>query len=129
MTTKKTRKKVYRPKDPVSGKFLPMCDAPKDPALADIDVDNLPTKFKTAEELRGYILKQTDGGAEIVDKLLKDFKSQSKKITPAVQRDIAKILLEMIIPDPKQTMTMGMESPDGKFIFQWSNEVPDAKTD
>ncbi|RLC82962.1 MAG: hypothetical protein DRJ03_18255 [Chloroflexi bacterium] len=119
----RTMKKNPRPKDPVTGKFVQKNTVQKELALANIDVDNLPTKFRTAEELRGYILKQTDGGADIIKKLLKDLKTTSKRVTPAVQRDIAKMLMEMLIPDAKQTLQMGLESPDGKFVFKWANET------
>ena len=35
-----------------------------------IDVDNLPSWFRTSEELRGYILHKTNGGREVVDEII-----------------------------------------------------------
>lgn len=85
-----------------------------------IDIDKLPTQFQTAEELRGYILAQTNGGRDILDKLIGDFKSH--KTTKAVRRDIGKMLLEMLTPQKGQNIEIGMASPDGKFVFKWMNE-------
>ena len=94
---------------------------PLSPKLTDIDIEKLPTRFQTTEQLRGYILAQTDGGRQIVDTLLADFRS--RKSNKTIKRDLAKMLLELITPDSKQSLEIGMQSPDGKFLYRWQNEV------
>jgi hypothetical protein len=93
---------------------------PLSPKLADIDIEKLPTKYTTAEQLRGYILAQTDGGRQIVDTILADFRS--KKSSKQIKRDLAKMILEIITPEKGQKMEFGFESQDGKFAFRWQNE-------
>lgn len=85
-----------------------------------IDVDNLPTQFRTAEELRGYILAQTNGGRDIIDNIIRDFKSH--KTSKTVRKDLAKMLLEMITPQKGQAIELGFQSPDGQFVFKWEGE-------
>ena len=94
---------------------------PLKPKMADIDIEKLPTTFNTSEQLRGYILAQTDGGRVIIDTVLADFRS--KKSPKTLKRDLAKMLLDLITPEKGQKMEFGMESPDGKFVFRWQNEV------
>lgn len=94
---------------------------PLSPKLQDIDIDKLPTRFQTIEQLRGYILAQTDGGRQIVDTVLADFRS--KKSNKTIKRDLAKMLLELIAPDKHQSIEVGMQSADGQFVFRWQNEV------
>jgi hypothetical protein len=93
---------------------------PLSPKLADIDIEKLPTKYTTAEQLRGYILAQTDGGRQVVDTILADFRS--KKSSKQIKRDLAKMILELITPEKGQKLEFGFESQDGKFAFRWQNE-------
>lgn len=93
---------------------------PKKQLVEYIDIDNLPTQFQTAEELRGYILAMTNGGKDIIDNLIRDFKSP--KTSKAVRKEVAKMLLEILSPAKGQSVEIGMASPDGKFVFKWMNE-------
>lgn len=95
---------------------------PLSPKLNNIDIEKLPTRFTTSEQLRGYILSQTDGGRQIVDTILADFRS--RKSTKQIKRDLAKMLLDMISPDKGSSVEIGMASPDGQFRFYWQNEAP-----
>ena len=98
---------------------------PKKQLTEYIDVEKLPNKFTTAEELRGYILMQTNGGKDIIDQLLRDYKSH--KTSKTIRKELAKMLLEMLQPAKGQQIEIGMQSPDGQFVFRWQNEVlPDA---
>jgi hypothetical protein len=89
--------------------------------MEEIEIEKLPTRFTTAEQVRGYILSQTDGGRTIIDTILIDFRS--KKSPKTLKRDLAKMLLELITPEKGQSIEFGMASPDGQFIFKWQNEV------
>ena len=94
---------------------------PKGKVVAVIDIDTLPSRFQTVEELRGYILAQTNGGRDIVDQLLRDYKSH--KTSKTVRKEVAKMLLEMLQPAKNQSLEIGMQSADGQFVFRWENEV------
>ena len=85
-----------------------------------IDIDNLPTRFQTAEELRGYILHTTNGGRLVVDELIRLFKSN--KTSKALKRDFGKVLLELIQPEKGAGFAAGWESPDGKYVFKWMTD-------
>jgi len=100
---------------------------PLSPKLQDIDIEKLPTKFQTAEQLRGYVLAQTDGGRQVVDTILADFRS--RKSNKTIKRDLAKMLLELITPEKGQKLEFGFDSPDGKFGFRWQNEVVEEEDD
>jgi hypothetical protein len=98
---------------------------PKTVDVAKIDIDTLPSRFSTAEELRGYILLQTNNGRDIVDQLLRDYKSH--KTSKTIRKEVARMLLEMLQPAKNQSLEVGMQSADGQFVFRWQNEVlPDA---
>ena len=98
---------------------------PKKQIVEYIDIDKLPTQFQTAEELRGYILHMTNGGRDIVDNLIRDFKSH--KTTKAIRRDLAKLLLDLITPQKGQSIELGMASPDGQFTFRFKTDADEVK--
>jgi hypothetical protein len=93
---------------------------PKTVDVAKIDIDTLPSRFSTAEELRGYLLASTNSGRDIVDQLLRDYKSH--KTSKTVRAAVAKMLLEMLQPNKNQSVEIGMHSADGQFVFRWQSE-------
>lgn len=93
---------------------------PKKQIVEYIDIENLPTQFHTAEELRGYILHQTNGGRDIIDKILQDFKSH--KTHKGTRKELAKMLLDLITPTKGQSVELGFQTPDGQFVFRWEGE-------
>jgi len=121
----KKSKRAPRAKDPVTGKFIAADGTNNSKALTNIDVDDLPTRIMSAEQIRGYTLKKSKNGKMIVDRYVRLFMSDNTP--PAVIEKLGKSLLGLMIPDSKQVMEIGMGSADGQTYFRLAQNMEETE--